>query len=103
MGITLYQIRVEGDSSCFDSKFIMRSKDVYFHKPTESEVNQFIEKCKDDSYFDFLQGEPTSVSLNELVLNITDDDELSKEIKNILKKYADPKTAELIDKVLKKK
>lgn len=101
MGITLYQIRVEGDSSCFDSKSIMRSKDVYFHKPTESEVNQFIEKCKDDSHFDFLQGEPTSVSLNELVLNITDDDELSKEIKNILRKYADPKTTELIDKVLK--
>ena len=69
MGITLYQIRVEGDSSCFDS----------------------------------LQGEPTSVSFNELVLNITDDDELSEEINNILKKYADPKTTELIDKVLKKK
>ena len=103
MGIALYQIRVEGESSCFDSKFIMRSKDVYFHKPTESEVNLFIEKCKDDSYFDSLQGEPTFVSFNELVLNITDNDELSKEIKNILKKYADPKTAELIDKVLKKK
>lgn len=100
IGIPLYQIRVEGDSACSDSAFIMRSKDVYLHKPTESEINQFIEKCKDDSYFDFLHGDPTSVNINELVLNITDD-EMAKEIKNILKKYADPKTVELVNEVLK--
>lgn len=99
--LPLYQIRVEGDSACFDSAFIMRSKDIYLHKPTESEINQFIEKCKDNSYLNYLDGsKPISVRVCDLVLNVTND-EMAKEIKNVLKKYADPETAESVDKVLK--
>lgn len=42
--LPLYQIRVEGDSACFDSAFIMRSKDIYLHKPTDPETAESIDK-----------------------------------------------------------
>lgn len=74
---------ISGCSAVFESKFRTYSKKVYLQHPTQKEIDGFVEKCCDSSYFDYLdRNKPYEVK--ELELNLIEGDGELEEIPTIL-------------------
>ena len=68
----IYQINVVGDSAVFESSFRMSSRKVYKREPTQKEIDEFIKKCADETYFDYLDiNNPYQIKI--LHLNLIED------------------------------
>lgn len=66
--MTVYQIKVKGKSATTDYEFNCRSRKIYQHVPTQKEIDEFIEVCRDNSYRDYLDGEPKEIDIMRLEL-----------------------------------
>ena len=69
--MTIYQIFVDGCSAVFGSPFRMHSKDVFTAPPSEDDIENFIDRCCDKSFIDYLdKNEPYKTKA--LKLNLID-------------------------------
>jgi len=63
----VYQIKIHGLMSCFDTRRSILSKFVYVKYPNEDEIKKFKNKCCGNGLFD-LNSERITVTIIELEL-----------------------------------
>ena len=69
--MTIYQIFVEGCSAVFESPFRMHSRDVFTAPPSEKDIENFIDRCCDESCLNTLD-KSKPYEIKTLKLNLID-------------------------------